>query len=263
MALPAAAIPLIAKGAEALSGKGLLKAGIQVVGAVSSFKQASKQRELQGEAERAAEEQGKRIDALLSKRFAQMIPVATEATMLQLGELQRGVQRAGEVAQEVGGSRGMFALGNVQREAMEGARKITADLQKQEVDRARAIAREEMLMGLQQAEVAQDRVEGAQTAAAQAQEARGRALQQGFSGLTGALGSIGLNPFSKSERGEANANLAGLNSAGFNMGGMDLTGSQQIGGMDMGAPETLSEFSQYSFGGLGGAPELTSGFILK
>ena len=36
MALPAVAIPLIAKGAAALSGKGLLKAGIQIVGAVSS-----------------------------------------------------------------------------------------------------------------------------------------------------------------------------------------------------------------------------------
>jgi hypothetical protein len=97
MALPAVAIPLLMKGAAALKGKGVLKAGIQVLGAVSSFKQASKQRELQEEAERAAEEQGKRIDALLSQRFAQMIPVATEATMLQLGELQRGVQRAGKL----------------------------------------------------------------------------------------------------------------------------------------------------------------------
>jgi len=263
MALPAAAIPALMKGAQALQGKGVFKAGIQVLGAVSSFKQASKQRELQEEAERAAEEQGKRLDALLSQRFAQMIPVATEGTMLQLGELQRGVQRAGEMAQEVGGARGMFALGNVQREAMEGARRITADLQKQEVERAEAIAREEMLMGLEQASVAQQRVQGAQRAAAQAQERAAQARQQGFAGLQSALGSISLNPFSKSERDEASANLAGVSGTGFNMGGMDLTGSEQIGGMDMSAPQGLTDFSQYSFGGLGGAPELGSGFTLQ
>lgn len=278
MALPAVAIPLLAKGAaglkgaaalkkgaavlKGLQGKGILKAGIQVLGAVSSFKQASKQRELQEEAERAAEEQAKRIDALLSQRFAQMIPVATEATMLQLGELQRGVQRAGDVAQEVGGARGMFALGNVQREAMEGARRITADLQKQEVDRAKAIAKEEMLMGIQQADIAAQRAEGAQKAAAQAEERAAQARKKGFAGLQSALGSISLDPFSKSERNEAIANLAGLGGTGFNMGGMDLTGSEQIGGMDMSAPQGLSDFSQYSFGGLGGAPKLGSSFII-
>jgi hypothetical protein len=97
MPIPAA-LPALATALKGLQGKGVLKAGIQVLGAVSSFKQASKQRELQEEAEEAARIQGERIDALLSQRFAQMIPVATEATMLQLGEIQRGVQRAGEMA---------------------------------------------------------------------------------------------------------------------------------------------------------------------
>ena len=152
-----AALPALATALKGLQGKGVLKAGIQVLGAVSSFKQASKQRELQEEAEEAARIQGERIDALLSQRFAQMIPVATEATMLQLGEIQRGVQRAGEMAQEVGGARGMFALGNVQREAAEAARKVTADLQKQEVERAEAIAREEQRMALAEAQIAVDR----------------------------------------------------------------------------------------------------------
>ena len=210
----AAALKKGAAALKGLQGKGILKAGIQVLGAVSSFKQASKQRELQEEAERAAEEQGKIIDALLSQRFAQMIPVATEATMLQLGELQRGVQRAGEMAQEVGGARGMFALGNVQREAMEGARRITADLQKQEVERAEAIAREEMLMGLQQADIAEGRVEGAQTKAQEAEERARIERKQGFAGLQSALGSISLDPFSKKERDEASANLAGLGGTG-------------------------------------------------
>jgi type II secretory pathway pseudopilin PulG len=156
----------------------------------------------------------------------------------------------------------MFALGNVQREAMEGARRITADLQKQEVERAEAIAKEEMLMGLQQADIAEQRVKGAQRAARQAQEQAGIARTRGFAGLASALGSISLDPFSKSERDEASANLAGLGGTAFNMGGMDLTGSEQIGGMDMSAPQGLSDFSQYSFGGLGGAPKLGSGFTL-
>lgn len=237
----------------------LLQTGIQVLGAVSSFKQASKQRELQEEAEEAARIQGERIDALLSQRFAQMIPVATEATMLQLGEIQRGVQRAGEMAQEVGGARGMFALGNVQREAAEAARKVTADLQKQEVERAEAIAREEQRMALAEAQIAKERAEGAQLASQMAQLRRARAVQQGFAGLTGALGSLQLQPFGRKERKEAEASLAGLGGTGF---GMDLTGSEQIGAMDLSAPQGLTDFSQYSFGGLGGVPELGSGFTL-
>lgn len=262
MPIPAA-LPVLATALKGLQGKGVLKAGIQVLGAVSSFKQASKQRELQEEAEEAARIQGERIDALLSQRFAQMIPVATEATMLRLGEIQRGVQRAGEMAQEVGGARGMFALGNVQREAAEAARQVTADLQKQEVERAEAIAREEQRMALAEAQIAKERAEGAQLASQMAQLRRAKALEQGFAGLTGAVGSLTLQPFSRQERKEAEASLAGLGGTGFGVGGMDLTGSEQIGAMDLSAPQGLTDFSQYSFGGLGGVPELGSGFTLQ
>lgn len=169
--------------------------GATAASAVGSFSQASKQNELQKQAEAEAAKAMQDARKRLEVNYYKGLSIAKEPYELARESLlAQGVQTL-EAAKE-GESRGVGAVaGRLQMAQNQAERQISSDMSTQMMELEKLKAQEDARLAMANANLSLSQVEGAQTAAANAAEMSAKATQQGFAGLTSLAGGLaGLAP---------------------------------------------------------------------
>jgi len=167
--------------------------GISAATTGLSFAQAAKQRDLQKKAELEAKESMKKARRALEKNYYEGIAIPKEAYEISAEILKSTGQLGIEAAKEADPRQLAATVGRVQQQGLAAGQALGAQLEKQmfglDVKQAEAagLARDKGVM-LDLAEV-----QGAQEAAALAEERAAKAMQQGFKGLSStAAGALQL-----------------------------------------------------------------------
>lgn len=176
-------------GAAVIGGIG---AAVQVVGAVKSFSDAKKQKDLKDEADREAAKAMIEMENLLQTNYAESVQVPLEPYELAM-QGNAAVQSQNIQALRESGDRAL--IGGVGKTMAAGANANEAQrlqMQQDLMNRDIRIAAENDRIRNQQVDIEQGTVQGAQTAAAQAETRAQQLNAQGFQGLAGAA-STGLD----------------------------------------------------------------------
>jgi hypothetical protein len=176
-------------GAAIIGGIG---AATQVIGAVKSFSDAKKQKDLKDEADREAAQAMIEVENLLQTNYAESVQVPLEPYELAM-QGNAAVQSQNIQALRESGDRAL--IGGVGKAMAAGADANEAQrlqMQKDLMNRDIIVAAENDRIRNQQVGVELGTVKGAQTAAAQAEVRAMQLNAQGFQGLAGAA-STGLD----------------------------------------------------------------------
>lgn len=172
-------------GASALASAG---------GAFSSFKDASKQRDLQLQAEAEASKAMAEARKRLEVNFYKGLSIQKEPYELEREALIAAGAQSMEAARE-SDVRGVGATaGRVQLAQNEGQRNIAMGMGKELTDLERLTATEEGRLRDENVKFDLQEVEGAQMAAANANQNANIATQQGWAGVTSAVGQLAKLP---------------------------------------------------------------------
>ena len=147
-----------------------------------SFSDASKQKRLQQEAEKKAEESMKAARAKLEVNYMDALGIAKEPYELEREQMRAAGAQATSAAAE-GEQRGVGATaGRVMAAEQMGQEKIRTEMAKDMYELEKASAKEEGRLRDIGVKLDLDEVEGAQAAAAQAEQFRAQHIQQGIQG---------------------------------------------------------------------------------
>jgi hypothetical protein len=197
-------------GAAIIGGIG---AAVQVVGAVKSFSDAKKQKDLKDEADREAAQAMIEMENLLQTNYAESVQVPLEPYELAM-QGNAAVQSQNIQALRESGDRAL--IGGVGKAMAAGADANEAQrlqMQRDLMNRDMRVAAENDRIRNQQVGVELGTVQGAQKAAAQAEVRAMQLNAQGFQGLAGAastgLDAMGLyEGFGGGQGGGANTSMA-------------------------------------------------------
>jgi hypothetical protein len=163
--------------------------GVTLAGSGMSFAQAAKQKRMQAEAERAAQDAFNKAEAQLDVNYYDKIAINTEAYRAQReAMLAAGAQQV-QAAQEDPYGRGLAAVtGRVQMAQTQAQQAITQQQNTEMLNLQEMSAKESSRLAGEKAKLYEVQAEGAQTAAQNAQAASAAYTQAGVEGIGKAIG---------------------------------------------------------------------------
>jgi len=221
----------------------LISVGAQVGGSLMSYTQAAQQKKYMKEAEAAAAKAVADARAKLTQAPLERLQVPTEAYETAQREITAQSMQAIEAAREAGARELAASVGRVGALGLTAAEKQREAMAQDIYKRDLAVAEDEarrlgLLSNLDVREAF-----GAQVAAAQAEEAAGKAMTSGTMGLVNAAGTLATGmPLYKKAR-EAAAGMEAAEGIGQSLGEIGGQAGSQIGqGLMPGESDMFNQF---------------------
>lgn len=222
-------------------------------GSVMSFAQASKQRKLQEEAERKAEKSMKEARAKLEVNYMEALGIAKEPYELETTQMRAAGAQATAAAAE-GEQRGVGATaGRVMAAEQQGQAGIRSEMAKDIYELETATAKESSRLRDEDVKLDLAEAEGAQAAAAQAENFRNQAINQGVQGaLSTVQQGLAFIPLYQQNIAAQKAAVSGMNFSteefqkfgNVDDGGMGAAGTDGFTNMDF---DKIGQMSNLEF----------------
>lgn len=211
-----------------------------------SFAQAAKQRRLQEDAEKRADKMMKEARAKLDVNYMEALGIAKEPYELEREQMRAAGAQASAAAAE-GETRGVGATaGRIMAAEQTGQSGIRAEMAKDIYSLEKATAQEESRLRDERVKLDLGEAEGAQIAAAQAENLRNQAIQQGVQGAISTAGqALAFLPLYQQNIGAQKSAVAGMN---FSQEDFAKFGNVQGGGM---GPAGQDGFTNLDFDKIG------------